>query len=80
MKRLASRLTWWPTRPHKSTPAVTAAVRRDQPWIILNAAPAGAFIQVVSLPARTVADCCVSVHFFPVTTSPVRWNAGELGV
>ena len=35
MKRLASRLTWWPTRPHKSTPAVNAAERRGQPWIIL---------------------------------------------
>src|SRR5881628_2031882 len=28
MKRLVSRLTWWPTRPHKSTPAVTASVRK----------------------------------------------------
>ena len=35
MKRLASRLTWWPTRPHKSTPAVNAAERRGQPWTIL---------------------------------------------
>jgi transposase len=35
MKRLATRLTWWPMRPHKSTPAVNAAVRRGQPWIIL---------------------------------------------
>src|SRR5438094_336271 len=30
MKRLASRLTWWPTRRHKSTPAVNAADRRGQ--------------------------------------------------
>jgi hypothetical protein len=35
MKRLASRLTWWPTRSNKSTPVVNAAVRRGQPWIIL---------------------------------------------
>jgi hypothetical protein len=28
MKRLASRLTWWPVRPHKSTPAVNAAERK----------------------------------------------------
>ena len=27
MKQLASRSTWWPTRPHKSTPAVNAAER-----------------------------------------------------
>jgi hypothetical protein len=35
MKRLASRSTWWHTLPHKSEPAVNAAVRRGQPWIIL---------------------------------------------
>jgi hypothetical protein len=28
MKRLASRSTWWHTLPHKSEPAVNAAVRR----------------------------------------------------
>ena len=36
MKRLASRLTWWPTRPHKSTPAVNAAERRGQPWTMVR--------------------------------------------
>jgi hypothetical protein len=30
MKRLASRLTWWHTLPHKSTRAVNAAERRGQ--------------------------------------------------
>jgi hypothetical protein len=35
MKRLASRLTWWHTVPHKSTPRSTPQKGRGQPWTIL---------------------------------------------
>jgi hypothetical protein len=35
MKRPASRSTWWHTLPHKSSHAVNAAERKDQPWTIL---------------------------------------------
>ena len=48
MKRLTSRLTWWPTRPHKSTPAVNAAERRGQPWTILASSTRGKTISASS--------------------------------
>ena len=35
MKRLASRLTWWHTLPHKSTSRSTPQRGRGQPWTIL---------------------------------------------
>src|SRR2546426_727172 len=49
MKRLASRSTWWHTLPHKSEPAVNAAVRRGQPWIILASTFARGKARSVSL-------------------------------
>jgi transposase len=58
MKRLASRLTWWPTRSHKSTPAVIAAGR------------AGRIVIEASTDSECVARCLEALGHEAIVADP----------